>query len=513
MILSRVRLLPQIRYDLEDFIAQQSGVRTDNKFWTKRFMSGENYIIKGFSLSGIGLSQATIEMDAATLIFSQNTSDFSWYTAEDSPTDIVIEDAALTDGAKNYVEIAVVSETNTPVTKAFWDPAANSGEGAEFTQEVDTMTDLTVLVDVRTGGFSGDPDRIPVAIVEVDGSGSIVGIRDKRKLFFRLGAPGSEDQEFTWTSQEEPTIALTLSGVTGTYTVGETVTFTSGATATVVVGGTTNIEIRLPDSDSFQAGDTVTGESSAATSTLSQYQESFIGADKDIDDMREMFEAFATEIKKLKGTRFWYQVASGSIEGLYDAINNQIVASSSTAKWTWSGTELSLSDDNGSPLDADVLASIILLGKNQTIEMTRQDIASAVIPIADGEVLFVKLPASGNRAYSGVGSGDTNFQTIATEDYARNDETYWLAIRNGNRLYLRGYGEFEVGESAQVGDPVTTQTLAYIGAVDETDSDPNYSSTEYVTQGGNLTQGIGELDAQVKINADDLAAAKDRLRV
>lgn len=111
--------------------------------------------------------------------------------------------------------------------------------------------------------------------------------------------------------------------------------------------------------------------------------------------------------------------------------------------------------------------------------------------------MFVELPDSGDRTYTGVGSSDTNFQTVAIEDYERNDSTYWLAVRSGTRLYLRGYGEFEAGETAQVGDPVTQQTLSYIGAVDETDGDPNYSSTNIVTQGTDLTSAVGELDSAI----------------
>ena len=51
------------------------------------------------------------------------------------------------------------------------------------------------------------------------------------------------------------------------------------------------------------------------------------------------------------------------------------------------------------------------------------------------------------------------------------------------------------GESGQLTTPLTTQTLAYIGAANEATSSPTYSSNKIVVNGNSLTTAIGAIDA------------------
>lgn len=322
MILERPKLVAQQRLDLEDMNTLLSSALTSSRYWTKQFISTQNQIVKGFQVSGIGLKEATIAMTDSTLVFSQNTSDFSWFTSEDGASDIIIPDVDLQDSIRNYVEIYLTEVSGTPVTRAFWDPAANGGAGAEFNQQVDTVTTLNLAVSVIAGGFSGNPDRIPLAIIDVDPSGNIKSIIDKRPLYFRLGTPANANNSYTWASQIEPLVALSLTGGTGTYTVGETVTFSSGATATVVTGGTVAITVKSLSSDSFASGDTVLGGDSLASRTLDTIEHSFTGGDMGITTFKNMFDALATEIKAIKGTDFWYSVASTDIESIFVSLTN-----------------------------------------------------------------------------------------------------------------------------------------------------------------------------------------------
>ncbi|MCG3175462.1 MAG: hypothetical protein MOGMAGMI_00391 [Candidatus Omnitrophica bacterium] len=472
MILSRIRLLPQQRYDLEDFISQQSGVLTDSKFYTKQFLSNLNYILKGFSVTGIGLTSATVNTTDATLIHGANTFDFSWYTSESGSPNITVPAAALTDGTKNYLELKLGYETNTSAVKAFWDPSANGGLGLEFNQEIDTQTDLMVTVEVLTGGFSGNPDRIPLAIVDVDNLGNIIGILDKRELFFKLGTIANPYNSFSWASQEEPEITLTLSGVVGTFTTGEEVTFSGGATATVSQGGTTTIKVRLPDSDSYTGSNTVTGTDSGAIGTLSSYIEDFTGADKDISNFKKLHDAILTEIKFLKGTDFWFQQGVGSLNGVYSQLNSILVQASlaGNARFSWTGSSLLITDNSVTPATADVIAVLNIFGIGFNYELTRQDGTggSSVINIADGEMLFIKIPKDSNRVFSGTGVGATNYQIIASTDFERIDENYWLAYRRGSKLYLRGLGELDAGESKQVSDETPDALKTFLGFDPET---------------------------------------------
>ena len=182
-ILSRPKVSPQQRFDLEDLTALLSALRTDAKLWTKQVMTADNLIFKGFSVTGLGLKDATVQMADATLMLPQNSNDFSYFISSPTEPDITVPDADLVDGVRNFLEIELCTEDNTPLTKAFWDPEAAGGEGSEFNQIVNTVTDLKAKVVVSTAGFTGSPDRVPIAIVDTDGSGNIKVILDRRNLF------------------------------------------------------------------------------------------------------------------------------------------------------------------------------------------------------------------------------------------------------------------------------------------------------------------------------------------
>lgn len=606
MILSRVKFYPQERVDLEDFTTLLSGARTDSKLWTKQFLSGENYILKGFSVSGIGLQSATIEMDNATLILGNGSQDFSYFIAEDSPTDITIPDADLADGVRNYVELELIYQDGTPIVKAFWDPSANGGLGAEFNQQVNTVADLRIQAVVVQGGFTGLPNRVPVAIIDTDGSGIIKVILDRRNLFFRLGTPADPAEGFTWASQEEPPYSVNLTGVVGTFQAGETVTFSGGATATVVTGGGSNITIKLPSSLSFASGNTLTGATSLATGTVNTIIENFTGADKDIDDVREALAALMTEVRRVKGTNFWHEIGSGSISGINSFLNSSITPFTSSARIKWDGSNFYLLDNALNPLKADVLGKIRIFNRNSQFNLTRQDdgkeiqtvnfsavpdsgtftleqdgdISNAInwndsaiavqnacnanwtnqvtvtgnfsdgftftfdapggpqveitedtntlvdgitpvtilvatiknglagiapIAIADGEVLYVEIPAAGDRTFSDAGAGATNYKVAAFSTFVNNDTNYWIAVREGSRLIVRGLGEVGIGEEIGLGSSVPQSLLNIIGIASVT-SPPNYASNIRGTQGESLVNRLGVLTDAMGDTQEDRSA-------
>lgn len=606
MILSRVKFYPQERVDLEDFTTLLSGARTDSKLWTKQFLSGENYILKGFTVSGIGLQSASIEMDNATLILGNGSQDFSYFIAEDSPTDITIPDADLADGVRNYVELELIYQDGTPIVKAFWDPSANGGLGAEFNQQVNTVSDLRIQAVVVQGGFTGLPNRVPVAIIDVDGSGIIKVILDRRNLFFRLGTPADPAEGFTWASQTEPPYSVNLTGVVGTFVADETVTFSGGATATVVTGGGSNITIKLPSSLSFSSGNTLTGASSGATGTVNTIIENFTGADKDIDDVREALAALMTEVRRVKGTNFWHEIGSGSISGINSFLNSSITPFTSTARIKWDGSNFYLLDNALNPLKADVLGKIRIFNRNSQFNLTRQDDGKEIqtvnfsavpdsgtltleqdgdisdpinwndaaidvqnacnanwtnqvtvtgnfsdgftftfdspggpqveitedtntlvdgitpvtilvatiknglagiapIAIADGEVLYLEIPAAGDRTYSDAGAGATNYKVASFSTFVNNDSNYWLAVREGSRLIVRGLGEVGIGEEIGLGSSVPQSLLNIIGIASVT-SPPNYSSNIRGTQGESLVNRLSVLTDAMGDTQEDRSA-------
>jgi hypothetical protein len=347
MILTAPQFFAAERLDLEDINALLESAKTDEQLYTKEFFSAQNYILKGFQVSGIGLQTGTIAMTDATMIMGAGTGDFSYFIAPDGAANMTIAASDLIDGARNYIELELSYVADTPITKAFWDASANGGLGAEFNQEVNTMNDVNVNYVVVSGGFTGLPDRVPLAIIDVNGSGNITVILDRRPLFFREGLPTNIYNNFSWISQLEPSYAIVLSSETGTFVAGETVTFSGGGvTAKVVTGGTSSIAVNLPSGDSFTAGDTCTGGTSGATGTVVSIWESFTGADKDIHCIKDMLLALQTQIQRLQGTPFWYNLINMSISGIGNSLNSLLVAGNSTARFSWSGTNLSITDAN-----------------------------------------------------------------------------------------------------------------------------------------------------------------------
>lgn len=505
-ILSRVKISPQQRFDLEDFFAQQSAQRTDSKLWTKSFLSATNLVLSGFAVSGIGLNSATVAMTGAALIVPQNAFDFSYFISAPSEPDVTITDAQLVDGVRNYVEATLTTQDGTPLTKAFWDPEANNGVGAEFNQIVDTITDLKISFITSTGGFSGDPNNIPIAIIDTNGSGVIKVILDRREIFGRLAKPSNINNSYAWGTKSEPAYSMVMTGVAGTFTAGELVTIGT-ETATVVAGGTTTITFNRPTGISFVNGSSVVGLSSGATGTVNTIAESFGGVDKSLGTQKNINDALMTEIKLMKGTLEWYSDAYNSNNGLTKQVNSLMVQAVVGAKWSWSGTALSITDTNVSPTSADILGNIRLMGDSRVLNLLRQDgqASTAAIPIADGQVLFVALPASGTRSYSNAGSGATNFQTVARTSYVSNDTNYWIAFRQGSLLYVRNQGELRSGESGDIGDNIPQTLLDNIGLIDEV-TPASYSSNIRGTAGQSLVARLGVLTDAVGDSQEDRSA-------
>lgn len=421
MILSRVKISPQQRYDLEDFTAGQAAERADSKYWVKKFLTEGNLIMGGFTVSGVGLTSATIAMADSALLLPQSSFDFSYFTSATGDPDITLTDADLVDGVRNYVEAQLSTLDGVPLVKAFWDPEANSGAGAEFNQIVNTITDIQVTFVVSTGGFSGDPDKVPVAIIDTDGSGVIKVILDRRELFGRLSKPNDLDNEYAWGSKVEPVYSLTLTGVSGTFTAGEEISIGS-ETATVVTGGAGSITFNEPTGINFSNGDSVVGTDSGATGTVNTVFESFLGVDKNLSTEKKRFDALATEIKLMKGTRFWWQNAGPSLAGLKQEVMSTIAGVSASAQIVWNGTRVRITDASLTPAQTDNIAAIRLLNSTHNLYLRRQDDGKEVVTVTVPEV-----PTSGTLTLDQNG----NLIPIAWDDTAADIQATW----NGSGAY------------------------------------------------------------------------------
>ena len=403
---------------IEDFIC------SDLKAIAKQTLSNDNFVFTGFVATGVGTNTLSIAIANSSLIVGGD--DGVLFIG--APSLAALATTSLSPGTTNYVEVFVSQDTGGADSRAFWDQTAAGGEGAEFSQIVDTFTFLKANLSISTSNFSGDSDKVQICEVDTNGSGVITAIRDRRDLYFRLGRGTNPTYAFAWSSRTEPS------------------------------------------------------------------NTSFTGADKDIKNQKQINDALADSIREVKGTTYWFEAAPITLSGAFrNTALSMLIAATSSARFSWSGTQLSITDDNGSPLDSDVLAYIRLFDSTSTIGLTRQQSAAA-ISIADDQVLWVELPDPlANVSYDSVGVTSFNYRVSARGSVPLDDDTYWLAYRSGTRLYVRGLGELDAGEAHEISDETTKSLATLLGFDPETATSVPYTSTP----NGNLPATFSTSDTLV----------------
>jgi len=386
----------------------------------------------------------------------------------------------------------LTTTTSAPDTRAFWDPSASGGDGAEFTQIVDTARDCTAAFTVNNVGFSGG-NKIPIAEITLTGA-AITSNIDRRNLFFRLGVgqPADPLNEFSWPNgQSEPN------------------------------------PDRILNSNAY------------------------IGADKAINTFKEWMDAVMTEFKTLKGSAFWFSPGSSLISGVnlsdlfFDSVGSVITGTGvfqhdggTPGEITWT-SDLLLTSMIGD-LKLKITADTINLNDEQVgfVQLVRNDVivgptfnftsgsptvtstAGAFSTFIIGD--WIKAESGGLASWAQILSFNTGVPATAIsvtltgnypgatiseaavrtqEEYTaqvadassvpENSNVYWIARRADNggiaRVYIRNVGELESGEEIEISDQSSEDLLTYTGATGETDPTPDYASQ---------TQSSGSLAGQ-----------------
>ena len=365
------------RFDLNDFNLEQSTQRTDANLWHQKIFNSKNQIIKGFTISGLGLTQATLNTTDSTLINSQSTSDFSWFTTKAGSSNVTIPASAFTANQRNFIEISIIEAAGVPLDRVFQNAVGNNGEGVEFTQATNTQTTLDIEIHVLPAP-SMDVEKLPIAFVDVDSLGIITSIMDKRELMFRLGTLDNPKNDYAWGTQNEPSLIVNMSGVATPFSAGEIVTFTSGATAIAATSGTSVLTINTLNSDSFEIGDTLTGSSSGATGTVLTVQHTFTGGDTGIASVKDMFDALATEIKKIKGTDFWFEQNENNLTQIFTGDTLEITSINYVI--TTSGNLRNLIVNTGA-VDRTITLPLSSENENKEITIKKGDFAATKVII------------------------------------------------------------------------------------------------------------------------------------
>ncbi len=196
------------RLDVPDLISASSYVGADFKYLINGFTGSTTpYIVRGFEVidpaASIGSNSISIQV-AESLVYCPGISTGSFFQGlEEGNANAEALVPVLRKNATNYVYLTLTMENRARDVRAFWDPDANDGAGAEFTQDVNTQQALRAEVNVSTSTF---PTNTIAICKVVYGATSITSIQDCRNLFFRLGSGGpNPDSEADYSFRELPT--------------------------------------------------------------------------------------------------------------------------------------------------------------------------------------------------------------------------------------------------------------------------------------------------------------------
>lgn len=235
----------------------------------------------------------------------------------------------------------------------------------------------------------------------------------------------------------------------------------------------------------------------------------FTGADKDIKNQKQHNDAVMSLFKEITGNPQWFMEPNASLNDLLNNYLSVLSAATTSAKFAWSGTQLEITDGAGAPNDTDTIALIRMFTKLEDLELTRQ-VGGNAITLDDGDVLWVELPSPlTNKVYNGVGATSANYRISPRGSVPEKASTYWLAYREGVKLFVRGLGELEPNEAKQVGDETPEALRSLLGFDPEVDTTigyvftPNPVFANIFTIGSPLREAI-EFNTG---NINDIAAA------
>jgi hypothetical protein len=189
------RFVADQRFDLPQYDSMIGLISAEFAAYNKSFMAPLNRIVKNWKINNNGGLQVIVDQTTDSTLFNSQRADHEQFILRKSTATALV--LTLADNATNYVEVQMITGTCAADTVAIWDTTANGGEGQEFTQNVDTITEERPVLVSNTVAFSGANDKIQLAIVTTSG-GAITNIQDERKFLFHVesdwnfGSPRSD---------------------------------------------------------------------------------------------------------------------------------------------------------------------------------------------------------------------------------------------------------------------------------------------------------------------------------
>lgn len=539
-MLQKVRLLSQERVDLPDFRNLSDFVCADFLAIHKNVWTNQNFVFSGFDATGTGTTDLNIVLNGASLVIGQN--DGVLYIGAPSLADLVTD--ALTAAATNYVELIVEQDTGGADSRAFWDQTAGGGVGGEFSQIIDTYTFNKVSARINTSSFTGDADKVKICEVDVNGGGIITAIRDRRDLFWRLGRGTQPNFAFSWASRTEPattqftgadkdiaTMKNWVDAVMDSIRELKGTTYWYELAGSSLVGSFRNAALSFVTALGNNVAWSWNGSAlSLKDDSLSPTSADTVAAIRLFDSVSNILltrQQSGQEVQKItfsaipdagnftlehNGNTTASIAFNASTAAILAACNLAFVSQLSSVTGDFSNgfvfTFLTAGNVVQMTMPSNTLTKLAVAVTPTITTIQNGFTGSSAITLADGEILWVELPDPlANVTISGIGVTASNFRISARGSVPNDDDTYWLAFREGSNVYIRNQGELEPGETAEISDNINENILQAIGIPTETSS-PQYDSNNIISDNDSLVTAASKLDAAAGIAA--IGANQDR---
>jgi hypothetical protein len=522
--------LNQMRVDAPHMRSIESAIRSDfdELFVSLIYGEDQSYVIRGFELEmagSIGSSANSLQMIVAdsSILHGNSTEAGTFFqvpsgTANESLSSVTNTkvEGAFTPSALNYIGIEYTRQVDDSTTSQvyLWNPTTKT----EITKTLPLAETLDYKIVITSSVFASN--ILPIAIVETDSSNNVLKIQDRRPMLFRLGTAGSATPdpfyEYGWSNHSEgrsenfwessnSTVSPFRGGDKQIFTFKENdealkteikqMKGTSYWYTQVAAGSLTSLRYDL--GNTFMSGrGSVTHDNGNAgqvnwdqdifltvISTRLRYKIESNAATTDIDlDDRQ-----AAYIQLIRGVDVTPQLVFTN--------GSDTVTSVGAIAWTSSlevGDYVKVAaEDDGSYYEIQSIDSASQVTLTENFGGTSTGATGTSAKYAYGVYRTDAAPST-----------DRHVKVADIDSVPFDGDIYWLVARTDSggqaRVYIRYLnGELEQGETIQISDQVPAALLAYMGSASDSDSDPNYSSTNYLVQGSDLTTGLSALDSNL----------------
>lgn len=483
MLLQRTRVLPNQRIDLPDYNRIEDFGCADFKAIFKNIWTNQNFVFSGFLSTGLGTNTLTVAVANSVAMVGQD--DGVLFIG--APSLAPLTTTSLSPGTTNYVEVFVDQDTGGADSRAFWDQTAAGGQGAEFSQIVDTFIFLKATLSISTSNFSGDPDKTRICEVDVNGSGVITAIRDARNLYFRLGRGNNVNFNFPWASRTEPpatqfngadkdlatfkqwadAVMTSIKEIRGSSywyeaSSASLIGIFKNASFSAVTPLTTGARFEWDGSNVSITDDALNPADADPVAALRIFDSSLNLRLTRQDDGKEVQKITFSAVPDAGAFTIQQGVdVSNSIP--FNASPATVLAACN-ATWTNQLQSVTGSFESGFTLKFAVAGNVAqvtlpahtLTDDSNPITITPATVrngysGAAVIPLAADEILWIEIPDPMAAVdYNGVGVIASNYRVSARGSIPLADTTYWLAYREGAKLIVRGVGELNPGQGSDI---------------------------------------------------------------